>query len=45
MSMILLDHILGEWNTAAKIDAIDFVEQAESDFMPHKISKASKRLV
>lgn len=34
MSFIMLDHILGEWASAVKLGAVDFVEAAEADFFP-----------
>lgn len=34
MCFIMLDHILGEWNSAIKIGAVDFVDGAEADFYP-----------
>lgn len=34
MTFILLDHILGEWNSAVKIGAVDFVANADDDFEP-----------
>ncbi|QMT30944.1 DUF695 domain-containing protein [Alysiella filiformis] len=34
MTFIMLDHILGEYNSAAKIGAVDFVETADDDFEP-----------
>lgn len=34
MTMIVLDHLLGEYTGAVKIDAVDFVEHAEEDFVP-----------
>lgn len=34
MAFILLDHFIGEWNSAVKIDGVEFVEFAENDFLP-----------
>lgn len=32
MTFIILDHILGEWNSAVKIGAVDFMPQADDEF-------------
>lgn len=34
MTFILFDHVLGEWNSAVKLGAVDFMEEAEADFEP-----------
>lgn len=34
MTFIMLDHILGEWNSAIKLGAVDFMPQADDDFAP-----------
>lgn len=33
MAMILADHLLGEWNMAVKVGPLDFVEEADEDFV------------
>lgn len=34
MAMILLDHLVGEFNSAVKIPFLDFVDEADSSFSP-----------
>lgn len=34
MTFIMLDHILGEWNSAIKLGAVDFMPEADDDFAP-----------
>ncbi|ULJ59845.1 hypothetical protein [Wielerella bovis] len=34
MTFIMLDHVLGEWNSAVKLGTVDFIEQADEDFEP-----------
>lgn len=34
MAFIILDHFIGEWNSAVKIGDVDFVAQVEDDFTP-----------
>lgn len=34
MAIIMLDHVLGEWNSAVKIGWLDFAGQTDGDFFP-----------
>lgn len=34
MTFIILDHFIGEYNSSVKIDAVDFLDEAEADFFP-----------
>ena len=42
MAIIMLDHVLGEWNAAIKLGWVDFAGQADADFFP--FAELPKRL-